>query len=113
MNYINKILLFAFLTVGAFLSAQTGPPAPPGGGGGGVGPGAPASPIDAYIMYWALQQFYLLLIIQREQVKNSLSTGLKQKKELTVTRWVFLYLQHEKNCSIYKFIDVHFLQRTV
>jgi len=49
MNYINKILLFAFLTVGAFLSAQTGPPAPPGGGGGGVGPGAPASPIDAYV----------------------------------------------------------------
>ena len=51
MNSINKILLFVFLTVGAFLSAQTqdGPPAPPGGGGGGVGPGAPASPIDAYV----------------------------------------------------------------
>jgi len=50
MNYISKILLFTFLTVGAFLSAQTEtPPAPPGGGGGGVGPGAPASPIDAYV----------------------------------------------------------------
>ena len=48
MNYISKILLFTFLTVGAFLSAAE-PPAPPGGGGGGVGPGAPASPIDAYV----------------------------------------------------------------
>ena len=52
MNYISKILLFTFLTVGAFLSAAE-PPAPPGPGGGDgggvVGPGAPASPIDAYV----------------------------------------------------------------
>ncbi len=63
-------MLFAFLTVSAFLSAQSSPPAPPGGGGGGVGPGAPASPIDMYVYVLGLVAVLLIAYYTKKVQKK-------------------------------------------
>ncbi|KMQ68023.1 hypothetical protein ACM39_09140 [Chryseobacterium sp. FH2] len=52
MKTINKLILALFLFIVTFAYADTPIMPPPGDddGGGTVGPGAPASPIDMYII---------------------------------------------------------------
>ncbi|AIH02982.1 hypothetical protein [Riemerella anatipestifer] len=50
-NYIGKLTYLMLFLAGVWVNAQPTPPtAPPGGGVGAVGPGAPDTPIDMYVL---------------------------------------------------------------
>ena len=63
MKFINKILFLLVNLIYFMYNAQPPVPppgGPPGGGGGGVTPGAPASPIDDYIIYLAIVGWFVI-----------------------------------------------------
>ena len=57
MKHLYKLLFFFAILFYNIVNAQ--PPTPPGGGGG-VTPGAPASPIDDYIIYLAIVAMFVI-----------------------------------------------------
>lgn len=76
MKYLYKISLI--LTVFISFIANANPPVPPaggppGGGAGGVTSGAPASPIDDYIIYLAIVGLFVIYYTYKKSnrlVKN-------------------------------------------
>lgn len=76
MKFINKILFLLVNLIYFMYNAQPPPPpggGPPGGGGGGVTPGAPASPIDDYIIYLAIVGLFVIYYTYKKSnrlVKN-------------------------------------------
>ena len=76
MKFINKILYLLVNLIYFMYNAQPPvPPAggPPGGGAGGVTSGAPASPIDDYIIYLAIVGLFVIYYTYKKSnrlVKN-------------------------------------------
>ena len=72
MKFINKILFLLVNLIYFMYNAQ--PPVPPAGGGaGGVTSGAPASPIDDYIIYLAIVGLFVIYYTYKKSnrlVKN-------------------------------------------
>lgn len=58
MKHLYKLLFFFAILFFNVVNAQ--PPTPPAGGGGGVTSGAPASPIDDYIIYLAIVAMFVI-----------------------------------------------------
>ena len=70
MKYLYKISLILTVFISFIANAQ--PPCP-GGGAGGVTPGAPASPIDDYIIYLAIVGLFVIYYTYKKSnrlVKN-------------------------------------------